>query len=209
MPRVSKEQSNRNRAAIREISARLFRERGINGVSVSDLMGAAGLTHGGFYGHFTSKDALAADACGLAFEHSAERWKQRAGESVGADAARTALIDGYLSLKARGSPGDSCPATALAGDVARENPDAPVRAAFGAGVEGLVDILGSVERKGDAGADRRAALADFSTMVGALILARATVGRGISGELLSAARERLGTGPGPAVQRKPVRRPKR
>ena len=74
MPRVSKEQTDLNRSAIENVSAKLFREKGFNGVSVSDLMAAAGLTHGGFYGHFSSKDELAAVACANAFDHAVERW---------------------------------------------------------------------------------------------------------------------------------------
>src|SRR5277367_5494913 len=97
MPRVSKDQSNRNRAAIREISARLFRERGINGVSVADLMGAAGLTHGGFYGHFESKDALAGVAVAHAFEQSAERWHKRVASKPDDAARRALLVDKFLT----------------------------------------------------------------------------------------------------------------
>src|SRR5271170_2549103 len=122
MPRVSREQFISNRTAITEASARLLRERGIKGLSVSELMAAAGLTHGGFYGHFASKDALAAEACSLAFEHSAERWKNRVAGNADADSARAALVEGYLTPKSRSSPGTSCPAAALAGDVAREDP---------------------------------------------------------------------------------------
>jgi TetR/AcrR family transcriptional repressor of nem operon len=191
MPRVSRQQSASNRASITAASARLFRERGIKGLSVNDLMGAAGLTHGGFYGHFESKDALAAEACRLAFQQSARRWKKRVADQADVDSARTALVEGYLSAKARANPGSSCPSTALAGDVAREGPTAPIREEFASGIEELVEILKSLQRTGDAEADRREALADFSTMVGALILSRATIGEGISDEILNAARRRL------------------
>ncbi len=205
MPRVSKEQANTHRTAVTEAAARLFRERGIRGVSVADLMGAAGLTHGGFYGHFHSKDALAAEACALAFESSAEKWAKRVNDNPDAQAARAALIEGYLSAKSRANPGTSCPMTALAADVAREAPEAPVRAVFAAGIEGLAQIFAGVEDRGGQAADRRCALADFSTMVGAMILARATAGQGISDELLSAARERLSS----PVTRAPARKSRR
>jgi TetR/AcrR family transcriptional regulator, transcriptional repressor for nem operon len=191
MSRVSRLEADSNRIAITEASARLFRERGIKGVSVSDLMGAAGLTHGGFYGHFASKDALAAEACSWAFDRSCERWKKRITDSPDARAAKAALIDGYLSAAARGSPGSSCPTTALASDVSREEADAPVRAAFASGVEALMKMFGELQQTGDSGTDRREALAEFSTMVGALLLSRATAGHKISDELLNAARERL------------------
>jgi TetR/AcrR family transcriptional repressor of nem operon len=120
MPRVSREQADNNRLAITDASARLFRERGIDNVSVAELMAAAGLTHGGFYGHFESKDQLAAEACRWAFGRSVERWKKRIAEKSDRTLARAALTDNYLSAQSRNNPGASCPAAAFAGDVARE-----------------------------------------------------------------------------------------
>ena len=191
MPRVSREQTDSNRAAITEASARLFREHGIDKVSVAELMAAAGLTHGGFYGHFDSKEALAGEACRWAFGRSVERWEKRVAEKADRGAARTALTDNYLSAQSRGSPAGLCPATAFAVDVARESADAPIRAAYAEGVEGLLKILAGVQDTGAARGDREAALADLATMVGGLILARATEGRPISDEFLRAARQRL------------------
>jgi TetR/AcrR family transcriptional repressor of nem operon len=191
MPRVSKHQADLNRAAITEVSARLFRERGIAGTSVADLMGAAGLTHGGFYGHFDSKDALAAAACSSAFAASVGRWKARAADAENAEAARAAIVEGFLSVKTRNSPGQSCPTAALAGDVARESVDAPIRAAFASGIEELLQILQTLQGEGDLAEDRQAALSDLALLVGAQILARATSQTALSNELLSAARARL------------------
>jgi TetR/AcrR family transcriptional repressor of nem operon len=191
MPRVSKQQTESNLRAITEASSRLFRERGIKGVSVADLMAAAGLTHGGFYGHFESKEALAAAACRAAFEGSVVRWKARVAASADGAAARALLVERYVSANSRGSPGMSCPTAALAVDVAREPAESPVRAAFVAGNAALIDILASVQGAQDAGVARRDALADFATMVGALVLARATAGDAISDEFLKAGRERL------------------
>ena len=205
MPRVSREQTDSNRLAITDASARLFRERGLKGVSVADLMAAAGLTHGGFYGHFESKDALAAEAVTKAFEQSSARWRKRIAGKTDPAEAMTALVDGYLSAQARNSPGTSCPTAALVGDVAREPVEAPVRAAYLAGVAGMLRTLASLQRTGDAEADRAQALVELSTMVGALVLARATAGNELSDELLAAAREHLTSA---AAQRKPSRRAK-
>ena len=193
MPRVSREQAESNRAAIMEAAGRLFRECGINGVSIADLMAAAGLTHGGFYGHFDSKDSLAAEACGLAFDRSAERWRKRMGNGENRVSARAALIDSYLSAKSRENPGTSCPASSLAGDVARETQGSAVRHRFASGVGQLAAVLASLGRSGDGRIDRQRALGDFATMVGALTLARATAGNAISDEILAAGRERLST----------------
>jgi TetR/AcrR family transcriptional repressor of nem operon len=190
MPRASREQTEKHRQAITDVSARLMREQGIKSVSVSDLMGAAGLTHGGFYGHFDSKDALAAAACARAFEQSVERWKKRVDGQPDEPHALQALIEGFLSVHNRDNPGTSCPTTALAGDVAREPMDAPVRATYLAGIKGLLDILYGLQ-PGDAKAGHRQALAQLATMVGALLLARATAGDPLSGSFLAAAREVL------------------
>jgi TetR/AcrR family transcriptional regulator, transcriptional repressor for nem operon len=169
----------------------LFRERGIGGVSVADLMAAAGLTHGGFYGHFDSKDALAAAACDCAFAVSVDRWKKRVVDSHGKEAARRSIVDNFLSVKSRNSPGQSCPTAGLAVDVARESEDAPVRPVFAEGLEQLLHILEALQAGREASEDRRESLADLATLVGAQILARATSQIALSEELLSAARVRL------------------
>jgi TetR/AcrR family transcriptional repressor of nem operon len=206
MPRVSRQQAAANRRAITEASARLLRERGIRAVSVSDLMAEVGLTHGGFYGHFASKDALVAEGCRAAFERSIERWRDRVASPLDPAAARRALLEAYLSTRARERPGDACPAAALAGDVARERLAAPVRAVFIAGVEALLAILTAVQPQDAADASRRQALADFATMVGALLLARATSGQELSSEFLAAALASLQRAPRRRTRRKSVRR---
>lgn len=191
MPRVSRQQTDNNRIAIEEASSRLFREQGIKGVSVADLMGAAGLTHGGFYGHFESKEALAAVACSHAFAQSVGRWEKRvAGKSTPAEAL-AGLVDGYLSAKHRSDAGTGCPIVALATDVAREPADKPVRAAYLAGLKDLLDILLGAQDSGDAAIDRSHALAQMSCMVGAMLLARATSGDAISDEFIDSARAQL------------------
>ncbi len=204
MPLVSREQTAHYRRTVLEASARLFRERGFKGVSVADLMGAAGLTHGGFYGHFDSKDALAAEACRLAFDESVDKWKRRLAGKAGpagnagaasnkpsAAAQRRALVDGYLTPQSRNDPGRSCPAAALVNDVAREPRDSSVRAAYLAGTESLLEVLMSTQQTADAALDRSQALVDFATMVGAIVISRATAGHALSDEILAAARDRL------------------
>lgn len=155
-------------------------------------MGAAGLTHGGFYGHFQSKDELAAIACANAFAESVERWKKRVAKAKDSEGARAALVEGYLTARNRSTPGTSCPLAALAVDVAREDDGKPVRAAFEDGLERLAELLASVQPSALGHEERRAsALAQIATMVGAMVLARATDGRPVSDELMAAAREHL------------------
>jgi len=200
MPLVSREQTANYRRAVLEASSRLFRERGFKGVSVADLMGAAGLTHGGFYGHFDSKEALAAEACALAFGEGVDKWQRRVAGKPDAAAQRRAIIDGYLTPQSRNDPGRSCPTAALVNDVAREARDSPVRAAYRAGTESLLEILTATQQTGDAALDRRQALADLATMVGAIVMSRATGGNALSDEILAAARDRLDSQPAPATR---------
>lgn len=190
MPRVSKEQTELNRHAIEAASAKLFKEKGFSGVSVADLMGAAGLTHGGFYGHFSSKDELAAVACANAFRQSAEKWAKRIGDQPDEHAALQSIVDHYLSPRSLQDIGNGCPGASLGSDVAREDEGKPVRAAYQAGTAELVEILATLA-SGDAGTRRKTALVQWSLMTGAMMLARATRGDPISGELLAAAREHL------------------
>jgi TetR/AcrR family transcriptional regulator, transcriptional repressor for nem operon len=192
MPRVSREQADKNRERIEAVSAQLFRERGLNGVSVADLMAAAGLTHGGFYGHFESKDELASIACRRAIEHMGQIWEKYIAAAAGDRlAARTAIVTQYLGTEHRDNPGLGCATAALAGDVAREAPDGPVRGGFIAGLKEMVAMWATQLTTRDAEKKRRQALAQVSTLVGALILARAAQGDPLSDEILDAAIEDL------------------
>jgi TetR/AcrR family transcriptional repressor of nem operon len=82
--KVSREQAAANRERIVEVASKLFRENGFDGIGIADLMKAAGLTHGGFYGHFESKDELAAEACGRAMARASEKWAERCKAQAGA-----------------------------------------------------------------------------------------------------------------------------
>ncbi|WP_413727878.1 TetR/AcrR family transcriptional regulator [Sodalis sp. RH19] len=190
MPRVSRAETERNRVAIVDASSRLFREQGLR-VSVADLMGAVGLTHGGFYGHFASKDELAAIACAKAFGDSVERWHARMDGTGDPAAAHAALIEGYLAPQNLTAVATGCPLAALATDVAREPQDKPVRLAFLQGLEKLIALLADGREEGDAGAAREAALAEMATLVGALVLARATKGQALADEIMASARRHL------------------
>jgi TetR/AcrR family transcriptional regulator, transcriptional repressor for nem operon len=191
MPRVSREQTDKNRLAIEAASVRLFKQYGINGVSVSDIMACAGLTHGGFYGHFESKDELAAIACAKSFEQSVVRWKAMIKDDLDEAGLVNALADHYLSEHQRDEPGEGCPITGLATDASREAETKPVRKVYAQGLKSLIDILVSFSRTRQSKAVRQRALARLSTLVGALTLARAVRGDPLSEEILAAARESL------------------
>lgn len=188
MPRASKAQAELNRAEIERVSSQLIREHGLS-VSVADVMGAAGLTPGGFYKHFESKDDMAAVACSNAFLEAVEDWKKRID---GASDPRASLIKGYFKPSNRSSAGPGCPMAALAIDVSRCEQSKPVRKAYREGLEQLIDILSNTQLAVAGESDQRErALVDLSTMVGALVLARATSGKGISNEFIAAARREL------------------
>jgi TetR/AcrR family transcriptional repressor of nem operon len=190
MPRASKVQTAKNHAAIEQVSSRLFREQGLR-VSVKDLMSAAGLTHGGFYGHFDSKEELAARACAAAFTESVERWRKRTSGAKDRRSARAALIEGYLTAERRAAVGTGCPIAGLVIDVAREPDGRPVRAAFREGLEDLIEILEGVQPTREPQDAHDSAVAQMATLVGAMVLARATRGSELSDEFLSAVRHRL------------------
>ncbi|MGA2551097.1 MAG: TetR/AcrR family transcriptional regulator [Burkholderiaceae bacterium] len=198
MSRVSREQALRNREAIADVSARMFREKGFQAVSVSDLMSAAGLTHGGFYGHFSSKDELIATACARAFEQSRDRWEARAAAAPTPTEGLRSIVENYLTQRQRDHYGRSCPLTCLAVDVGREGLDKPVRAAFRDGLASLASVLMKLVPGRDRTKARQLALAQLSTLVGAVVLARATHGDPVSDEILESVRDWLGVAPEPA-----------
>ncbi|WP_174864840.1 TetR/AcrR family transcriptional regulator [Pectobacterium polaris] len=189
MARVSKQQMERNREEIIQVSSQLFRERGLNGVSVNDLMAAAGLTHGGFYGHFASKDELAAIASRKALEGSNSRW-QEISQHADQHNLKT-MVEHYLSPAHRDDAKDGCALTALASDIARESEDKPVREVYLSGVRAMLDRLESLSTIEDKEQRRLHALAQFALLSGALTLARATAGDALSDDFLNAAKKAL------------------
>lgn len=197
MARASREQADKHRQAIEQASSKLFRERGLNGVSVAELMAGAGLTHGGFYGHFSSKDALAALASKRAFEESARRWSRRIERAKGdKQAMRTSLVEAYLTTAHCADRGEGCAAVALAGDVAREPADRPVRQVYIDGLKVMVEDWMKTVEHADPAERRKLALGQLAMLVGAMTLARATEGDAISEDILAAARDML-LGPNP------------
>src|SRR4051812_46272219 len=179
MGRVSQAQAQQNRQQVVEAAARLFRERGVQGVSVAELMAEAGLTHGGFYKQFSSKEALVAEAAGQAFDELggqlAARDERQPDDHA---AARAALLEYYLSPEHRDHAGEGCPTAGFAVDVAREEPGSPVRATYADGVAGFAKWLAPENTDED--------LVTLSTMVGALLLSRATNGTELSDRILTA-----------------------
>ncbi len=181
--KVTREQAAENRERIITIAARLFREKGFDGIGVADLMKSAGLTHGGFYGHFASKSDLAAKACERALEHSVEKWSKIA--DAAGEEALAALAANYVCEAHRDRPGGGCVFAALGPDAARQ--EAPVKQALTGGLNRLIGVLERV-MPGEAEAERRkAALAAMAQMTGAIMLSRIVDDEAFSKEILDAA----------------------
>lgn len=177
--RYSNEHKAETRQRVLKEAAREIRAKGPEGVGVAGVMARAGLTHGGFYAHFPSKDALVAEAIGTMFDSA----RQRAGQLDGDDphAALRAYVDFYLSPAHRDSRERGCPLPALSGDFARA--EAPMRERFGAGVAGLTGRLAAVlARIGWPEPDSEATVL-IAQLVGAVALAR-SVGEGAQSEAI-------------------------
>jgi TetR/AcrR family transcriptional repressor of nem operon len=178
--KVSRAQAAENRERILEVATRLFRERGIDGIGVADLMKAAGLTHGGFYGHFKSKEDLVAQACARAVIGMKQNWTNVIKEAAGDPLA--ALANQYLSPTHRDHAGSGCPIAALGSEVARQAP--VVRQSVTEELRPFLEYLSSIVPGDTKTSRRKRALSTFSSLVGALILSRAVDDPALSNEIL-------------------------
>jgi len=186
--RYSKEHKAHTRQRILEMASTLFRERGIDQVSVNDVMAGTGLTHGGFYAHFTSKDDLVAEAVAQALEQTTERLVGFARRAHGGNGLKTA-IRSYLSPQHRDNPGQGCALAALAAEVGRGTPQARHR--MTAKLHEMVDALGEFGEGQDAQSREKQILGVLSGMVGALVLARLADDERYANRILQASRDFL------------------
>lgn len=176
--RKSREDAAETRKRIVEAAARQFRENGIAATGLAELMKAAGLTHGGFYKHFRSKDQLVAEATVAAADSLLQE--------MAAHPTFKSAVAAYLSTGHRDNPASGCPLAALGDELARSGK--PARAAATAGFMRLADTLA-----GDActAAARRRALVAAATMIGALTMSRVVSDPKLSAEILVAAEKSL------------------
>jgi len=180
MPRISRQQKELNRERIVAAAGQGFKARGIDGVGIDELMKTAGMTHGGFYNHFASKDDLAVEVLNKGFTDSLGTLAEVVdGHARSARAALHALVDAYLSTDHRDHPEDGCASAALAADAGRHGIAA--QAEYQRGLQGYIaaftDLLQAVARQNGTKLDprraREQAIALFSQMVGAQLIARA------------------------------------
>lgn len=201
MPRITQEEKARNRQHILEAAGRLFRLRGVEAVGIAELMSDAGLTHGGFYNHFASKNELVAAVCAASFNESLDGLAQTVaeGDGEGGPPLRRVVAE-YLSPRHRDAPDGGCPSASLAADAGRE--DLAVQHAYARGVEGyLIGFAAELSRVAheegrtlEPQEARHQAIGLLSEMVGALMLARAVrkAEPALSEEILNASREHAG-----------------
>ncbi|NLR99025.1 TetR/AcrR family transcriptional regulator [Rhizobium sp. P38BS-XIX] len=185
--RVSREKFAENREKILSVAGELFREKGFDGIGVADIMKAAGLTHGGFYGHFESKDELACEASKALVARSLVRWKEVAASSP--EQPLEALLAHYLSHRNVVEQATGCVFASLTQEVSRHGPE--MQSTFSGGLMGLVEVLEEIVPGDTPEERRRKAFASLSAMVGAVILARTMDTPELSQEFLAATRQEL------------------
>ncbi|CAN5358690.1 TetR/AcrR family transcriptional regulator [soil metagenome] len=183
MAKVSKEQAARNRAHVVDTASHLYREKGLDGIGIADVMRASGLTHGGFYGQFASKDALAAECVSMVAERSLAKWQALV--AAAPQDGFAAIVQDYVSARHRDAPENGCALTTLSADAARRG--GAIAAAMTEGLGELVNVLTDVVPD----KDRQRALAALAQMAGAIMLARAVDDPQLSDDILRAARDAL------------------
>ena len=180
--KVSREQAAQNRERILEAAAQRFRECGFEGIGVADLMKEADLTHGGFYGHFSSKEELIAEASARALTQSLALWGKLADRASGDPLS--AVVGAYLTGRHRDNPGTGCVLAALGSEVSRQGP--AVRRTVTDHVRSAFDLLAKLIPGKSKAARRRKAISTYATLVGAMVIARAVDDRALSQEILDA-----------------------
>jgi TetR/AcrR family transcriptional repressor of nem operon len=185
---------------VKNASVRL-RERGAASLGVAELMKEAGLTHGGFYAHFASRDALIVEAFAHAMDQTAKRWRKRA-EQAPEGKQLSSIVNGYLTAQHRDDVGNGCALPSLGAEVHRASPK--TRKAVAAKLEEMIDVISEQMPAQTAKAARREAIATLSTMMGTMILARMAGTGEFSDEVLAAGRQgalRVENSPNPRVKK--------
>jgi TetR/AcrR family transcriptional repressor of nem operon len=166
--KVSKETMTEHREQIIAAAARRFRERGFDGVRVADIMKEVGLTHGGFYGHFSSKEELVALASSRAMTEALARWQKLVDEAPGD--RLEALVNTYLSLRHHDRPETGCLLATLGTEISRQ-PQA-VKEAVAVEQQKLLDFISGIAPGKTKALRRKQAIVALAALVGGMTLAR-------------------------------------
>jgi TetR/AcrR family transcriptional repressor of nem operon len=190
----SKAEKVKTHKRIVAIASKRLREEGLAGVGIAELMKQAGLTVGGFYKHFASRDGLVAEALVSALE----MWKRQinAAASGGAPVTYESLVADYLSEAHRNHPGTGCPVSALAGDIARS--DKQTRALVTGKIRDNIELIANLvrdtsqpdqrakgKRQTDKSVIRAHAILTYCALVGSISVARAVADERLSQEILN------------------------
>jgi TetR/AcrR family transcriptional repressor of nem operon len=191
--RYSREHKFQTHARIVKKASVKLREKGAHGIGVADLMKDAGLTHGGFYAHFDSREALVIEAFTHAMDRSTALWRKVA-EAVPPEKRLSKVVNAYLTPIHRDDPGHGCAVPTLAAEIARESLEQMI--------DMLADQIHGVPRK----AARKQAMAALATMMGSLVMARIAGSGEFSDEILKAGRDGVLGQAKPLATRKPAKR---
>ncbi|KQS61312.1 transcriptional regulator [Rhizobium sp. Leaf371] len=173
--KVTREQVAENRRRILDSASRLFRSRGVDAVSVADVMQGAGLTHGAFYRHFASKDDLVAEALAHILTSDGD-----------APFSLRGYLEQYLSAEHRDNPAEGCPFAALASEMRHQSPQA--RAVMTAGARQIIEMMSTDIPASAETAERQTAIGNWAAMVGAMMIARAVDDGALSDRILDETR---------------------
>jgi TetR/AcrR family transcriptional regulator, transcriptional repressor for nem operon len=186
--RYSKEHKAETHARIVRKASIKLRERGAHGIGVADLMKDAGLTHGGFYAHFDSREALVIEALTHAMDRSTEHWRKFS-EASPPEKRFSKIVNGYLASPHRDDPGHGCAMPALGAEVARES--ARTRRVFAGRMNRMIDMLAEqIQIQGvPPKSARKRAIAAMSTMIGTLVMSRIAGNGEFSDEILGIGRD--------------------
>jgi TetR/AcrR family transcriptional repressor of nem operon len=201
--RYSREHKFQTHARIVKKASVKLREKGAHGIGVADLMKDAGLTHGGFYAHFDSREALVIEAFTHAMDRATAHWRKVA-EATAPEKRLSKIVNAYLTPLHRDDPGHGCAVPTLAAEIARES--LKTRRVFSGRMEQMIDMLAAQFHGMPHKAARKQAMAALATMMGSLVMARIAGSGEFSDEILKAGRDGVLGQTRPVATRKPAKR---
>jgi TetR/AcrR family transcriptional repressor of nem operon len=204
--RYSKEHKFQTHARIVKKASVKLREKGAHGIGVADLMKDAGLTHGGFYAHFDSREALVIEAFTHAMDRSTARWRKIAGEAQ-PEKRLSKIVNTYLAPTHRDDPGHGCAVPALGAEIARES--ARTRRVFAGKLEQMIEMLVDQIHGAPRKSARKQAIAALATMMGSLVMARVAGTGEFSDEILKSGRDAVLDHTKAQAARKPAKKASR
>ncbi len=184
--RYSKEHKQETHTRIVKKASVRLREKGAHGIGVADLMKEAGLTHGGFYAHFDSREALVIEAFGYAMDRASEHWRNMTAD-IPPEKRLSAIVESYVSATHRDDPGRGCAVPTLGAEIARES--AKTRKAFAAKLDQMIDLVADQIPDVPKKTARRLAMGTMATMMGSLVMSRVAGSGELSDEILASGRE--------------------